>query len=250
MQFDYIIVGAGSAGCLLANRLSKSGIKTVCLLEAGPSDWSPFIKIPAGFMKTVSNKKLNWLYATEPSWGTHGRRIPTPRGKVIGGSSSINGLIFSRGQKMDFNDWAQLGNNGWGYDDLLPHFRSLENYITNSKCDQNNGLSNNFRGRDGEMVVTDLGWRDPLCDAFIRAAREIGIPYNCDYNENVQEGVSYVQRTSTGKLRMSSSRAYLKPILKRRNLFILKNALVTKILFENKAAVGVAYKIGGSSNRL
>ena len=129
MEFNYVIVGAGSAGCLLANRLSSKPENKVCLIEAGPSDRSPLIHIPAGFMRTIASKKLNWLYQTEPSEGTNWRSIPTPRGKVLGGSSSINGLIFNRGQKMDFDNWAQRGNFGWSYNDLLPHFKNLEKYI-------------------------------------------------------------------------------------------------------------------------
>lgn len=129
MEFDFIIIGAGSAGCLLANRLSANSNNKVSLIEAGPSDWSPFIHIPAGFMKTIANKRLNWLYETQPSFGTNGRSIPTPRGKVLGGSSSINGLIFNRGQKTDFDNWAQRGNLVWSYSDLLPHFKNVEKYI-------------------------------------------------------------------------------------------------------------------------
>ena len=248
MNFDYVIIGAGSAGCLLANRLSESGKHQVCLVEAGPSDWSPFIHIPAGFLKTVTNKKVNWLYDTEPSWGTNGRAIPTPRGKVIGGSSSINGLIFSRGQKLDFDTWAQLGNIGWGYADLLPHFRNLETYIPGRNTLLESDSTNLFRGTNGEMLVTDLMWRDPLCDAFIKAAQSMGMPLNNDYNGENQEGVSYVQRTSTNRRRMSSAQAYLKPARKRKNLHVIKNAFVTSILLENKKAVGVTFKKGGPAN--
>ncbi|MDG2474745.1 MAG: GMC family oxidoreductase N-terminal domain-containing protein [Paracoccaceae bacterium] len=240
MEFDYIIVGAGSAGCLLANRLSANSQTNVCLIEAGPTDWSPFIHIPAGFIKTVTNKKLNWLYDTLPSWGTNGRSIPTPRGKVIGGSSSINGLIFNRGQKMDFDNWAQRGNNGWSYDDLLPHFKSLEKYVP---CGTNNKSNDrSLRGNDGEMIVSDLGWRHPLCDAFIKAAVEMGMPINDDYNGENEEGVSYVQRTVSGMRRMSSAKAYLKSAKKRKNLHIITNAHVTNLQFENQRVVGVEYK--------
>ncbi len=242
MEFNYIIVGAGSAGCLLANRLSSKPENKVCLIEAGPTDNSPFIHIPAGFMKTILNKKLNWLYQTEPSEGTNWRSIPTPRGKVLGGSSSINGLIFNRGQKMDFDNWAQRGNTGWSYDDLLPHFKSLENYIPTNSQSLRSSLSLNLRGSKGEMTVTDLNWRDPLCEAFINAAVSMGMPRNHDYNGLNQEGVSYVQRTSTGMLRMSSSRAYLKPIKNRPNLQIITNAHVTALKFENQRVVGIIYK--------
>ena len=240
-QYDYVIVGAGTAGCVLANRLTACGKYTVCLLEAGPSDWNPMIHIPAGFMKTIANPSVNWLYQSEPCPGTNGRTIPMPRGKVIGGSSSINGLIFSRGQKMDFDVWAQKGNRGWSYDDVLPYFCRYESH-------ENSG-DNNFRGQSGEMTITDLKWRDPLCEAFIRGAESIGIPRNPDYNGAYQEGTSYVQRTSTGKLRMSAARAFLKPARKRRNLRVITNAHATKILLDGKRATGVAYKRGGFSGR-
>ena len=240
-QYDYVIVGAGTAGCVLANRLTACGKYTVCLLEAGPSDWNPMIHIPAGFMKTIGNPSVNWLYQSEPCPGTNGRTIPMPRGKVIGGSSSINGLIFSRGQKMDFDVWAQKGNRGWSYDDVLPYFCRYESH--------ENSEDNNLRGQSGEMTITDLKWRDPLCEAFIRGAESIGIPRNPDYNGAYQEGTSYVQRTSTGKLRMSAARAFLKPARKRRNLRVITNAHATKILFDGKRAIGVAYKRGGFSGR-
>ena len=240
-RYDYVIVGAGTAGCVLANRLTACGKYTVCLLEAGPPDWNPMIHIPAGFMKTITNPSVNWLYQSEPCPGTNGRTIPMPRGKVIGGSSSINGLIFSRGQKMDFDVWAQKGNRGWSYDDVLPYFCRYESH-------ENSG-DNNFRGQSGEMTITDLKWRDPLCEAFIRGAESIGIPRNPDYNGAYQEGTSYVQRTSTGKLRMSAARAFLKPARKRRNLRVITNAHATKILLDGKRATGVAYKRGGFSGR-
>ena len=236
-QYDYVIVGAGSAGCVLANRLTACGRYSVCLLEAGPPDWNPMIHIPAGFIKTLVNPNVNWMYMSEPSAGTNGRTIPTPRGKVIGGSSSINGLIFNRGQKLDFDVWAQRGNRGWSYDDILPYFRRYETY--------EKGGNETYRGQSGEMRITDLSWRDPLCDAFIEGAESIGIPRNRDYNGEIQEGTSYIQRTSTGKLRMSAARAFLKPAKKRRNLRVITNAHATRILFEGRRATGIAYSKGG-----
>ena len=190
---------------------------------------------------TITNPSVNWMYQSEPCPGTNGRTIPMPRGKVIGGSSSINGLIFSRGQKMDFDVWAQKGNRGWSYDDVLPYFCRYESH--------ENSEDNNLRGQSGEMTITDLKWRDPLCEAFIRGAESIGIPRNPDYNGAYQEGTSYVQRTSTGKLRMSAARAFLKPARKRRNLRVITNAHATKILLDGKRATGVAYKRGGVSGR-
>jgi len=238
-EFDYVIVGAGSAGCVLANRLTACGRYTVCLLEAGPRDWNPMIHIPAGFIKTLVNPSVNWMYQSEPSAGTNGRTIPTPRGKVIGGSSSINGLIFNRGQKLDFDVWAQKGNRGWSYDDVLPYFRRFESY--------EGGGNENYRGQTGEMRITDLSWRDPLCDAFIEGAESLGIPRNPDYNGEIQEGTSYIQRTSTGKLRMSAARAFLKPARGRRNLNIITNAHATRILLDGRKAIGVAYNRGGAN---
>ena len=240
-QFDYVIVGAGTAGCVLANRLTACGKYTVCLLEAGPPDWNPMIHIPAGFMKTIANPSVNWLYQSEPCTGTNGRTIPMPRGKVLGGSSSINGLIFNRGQKMDFDVWAQKGNRGWSYDDVLPYFRRYESHEDSPDA--------SYRGQTGEMTITDLKWRDPLCEAFIKGAESIGIPRNPDYNGAYQEGTSYVQRTSTGKLRMSAARAFLKPARKRQNLRVITNAHATKILLDGKRAIGVAYNRGGANGR-
>ena len=240
-QFDYVIVGAGTAGCVLANRLTACGKYTVCLLEAGPPDWNPMIHIPAGFMKTIANPSVNWLYQSEPCPGTNGRTIPMPRGKVIGGSSSINGLIFNRGQKMDFDVWAQKGNRGWSYDDVLPYFRRYESHEDSPDA--------SYRGQTGEMTITDLKWRDPLCEAFIKGAESIGIPRNPDYNGAYQEGTSYVQRTSTGKLRMSAARAFLKPARKRQNLRVITNAHATKILLDGKRAIGIAYNRGGANGR-
>jgi len=240
-EFDYVIVGAGSAGCVLANRLTACGRYTVCLLEAGPRDWNPMIHIPAGFIKTLVNPSVNWMYQSEPSAGTNGRTIPTPRGKVIGGSSSINGLIFNRGQNLDFDVWAQKGNRGWSYDDVLPYFRRFESY--------EGGGNENYRGQTGEMRITDLSWRDPLCDAFIDGAESLGIPRNPDYNGEIQEGTSYIQRTSTGKLRMSAARAFLKPARGRRNLNIITNAHATRILLDGRKAIGVAYHRGGANGQ-
>ena len=184
--FDYVIVGAGSAGSVLASRLSEDPNVTVCVLEAGPWDWHPFIHIPAGFMYTLVNPRVNWLYTSEASEWTGGRRIAAPRGKTLGGSSSINGHIYNRGQRMDFDGWAQRGNRGWGYADVLPYFRRTERRV--GEADET------FRGRDGNLPITDLDWRDPICDAFIEGAVQMGIPRNRDYNGTMQAGVSYVQR--------------------------------------------------------
>ncbi|MGE0578716.1 MAG: GMC family oxidoreductase [Reyranella sp.] len=235
--FDYVIVGAGSAGSVLAGRLSEDGNATVCVLEAGPRDWHPFIHIPAGFMYTLVNPRVNWLYTSEASEWTGGRRIAAPRGKTLGGSSSINGHIYNRGQRMDFDGWAQRGNHGWGYADVLPYFRRSERRIGEA--------DDIFRGREGNLPITDLDWRDPLCEAFIEGAVEMGIPRNRDYNGTMQAGVSYVQRIIQNGRRMSAARGYLRPAMGRPNLTVRTNAHVSEILLEGKRAVGVRYRRGG-----
>jgi choline dehydrogenase len=239
--FDYVIVGAGSAGSVLANRLSEDGRSTVCVLEAGPRDWHPFIHIPAGFMYTLVNPSVNWLYTSEPSEWTGGRRIAAPRGKTLGGSSSINGHIYNRGQRLDFDGWAQRGNHGWGYADVLPYFRRSENrMVTEAHADDDT-----FRGKEGQLPITDLDWRDPICDAFIEGAVELGIPRNRDYNGTQQAGVSYVQRIIQKGRRVSAARGYLKPAMRRPNLIVRTHAHATSIVFEGKRAVGIRYNNGG-----
>ena len=236
-RYDYVIVGAGSAGCVLANRLSENPSNKVCLLEAGPADWNPLIHIPAGFVKTLKDPSVNWLFETEPSWGTNGRSIAAPRGKTLGGSSSINGLVFNRGQSMDFDTWAQRGNQGWGYADILPYFKRYETRLGNG--------SPVYRGKAGEQVITDLEWRHPLCDAFIQAATDMGIPLNEDYNGVIQEGISYVQRTSKGRLRHSAAKSFLNPIKSRKNLHIITHAHTTSVIIEKGRANGVVFSRGG-----
>ncbi len=234
--FDYVIVGAGSAGCVLANRLSEDGRTSVLVLEAGPGDWHPFIHIPAGFIKTFYNRRVNWLYSMEPSEWTGGRRILAPRGKTLGGSSSINGHIYNRGQRMDFDTWAQIGNRGWGYADVLPYFRRMERRIGEGDP--------TFRGRHGALTVSDLDWRHPLCEAFIAGAVSLGIPRNPDYNGAVQEGVAYAQRTIGNGRRVSAATAFLHPARKRPNLTVRTRAHSTALLLEGRRCVGVAYAAG------
>ena len=236
--FDYVIIGAGSAGCILANRLTADGKHTVCLLEAGPPDWHPYIHIPAGFIKTLNNPSLNWMYQAEPSHWTAGRGIDVPRGKTLGGSSSINGHIYNRGQRMDFNGWSQRGNQGWGYADVLPYFRRCEAKI-------GPGGDDTFRGRDGNLKVTELNYSHPLCEAFMEGAVQLGIPRNPDYNGASQEGISYVQRTAHRRRRVSTARAFLNPAKSRPNLTVRTKAQATQILLEGNRAVGVAYVKGG-----
>jgi choline dehydrogenase len=235
--FDYVIVGAGSAGSVLANRLSEDGKNTICVLEAGPRDWHPFIHIPAGFMYTLVDPRVNWLYTSEASEWTGGRRIAAPRGKTLGGSSSINGHIYNRGQRMDFDGWAQRGNRGWGYADVLPYFRRTERRVGDA--------DETFRGREGNLPITDLEWRDPICDAFIEGAVQMGIPRNRDYNGTMQAGVSYVQRVIQNGRRASAARGYLHPAMSRKNLTVRTHAHATEIVFDGKRAVGVRYRKGG-----
>jgi choline dehydrogenase len=236
-EFDYIIVGAGSAGSILANRLS-AGDATVCVLEAGPPDRNPWIHIPAGFTRTLANPKVNWLFESEPSEGTAGRPVYVPRGKTLGGSSSINGHIYNRGQRMDYDSWAQEGNRGWGYADILPYFKRSERRI--------GGADTDFHGRDGELPVTDIDGPEPICDAFINGAVGIGIPRNDDYNGATQAGVGYFQRVIENGRRVSAARAFLHPVKNRPNLDIRTEAHTQRILFEGKRAVGIRYKKGAS----
>ena len=240
--FDYLVIGAGSAGCVLANRLTADGMATLCVLEAGPRDTNPFIHIPAGFMKTVVDPAINWLYETEPGEGTAGRRIPQPRGKTLGGSGSINGHVYNRGQRRDFDTWSQMGNRGWGYRDVLPYFKRSEGRIGPG--------DDRFRGRDGPFRVTDLDWEHPLIDAFVEGAQSLGIPYNPDYNGATQVGVARVQRSIYRGRRMSPSRAFLRPAMKKRKLTVRTGALVEHIRFEGRRAAGVRYLQGGRSREV
>ncbi|MET0193085.1 MAG: GMC family oxidoreductase N-terminal domain-containing protein, partial [Hyphomicrobiaceae bacterium] len=236
-SFDYVIVGAGSAGSVLANRLSEDAGTSVCVLEAGPADWHPFIHLPAGFIKTFYNTRINWCYSQEPGAWTAGRRIFAPRGKTLGGSSSINGHIYNRGQRQDFDTWAQIGNRGWGYADVLPYFKRLERRVGEGE--------GTYRGRDGALTVTDIDWHDPLCEAFIAGAVSLGIPRNPDYNGATQEGVSYAQRTIHKGRRVSAATAFLRPAMQRPNLHVRTAAHATAIILDGKCAVGVRYAKGG-----
>ncbi|WP_315796683.1 GMC family oxidoreductase [Bradyrhizobium sp. SZCCHNRI3043] len=235
--FDYVIVGAGSAGCVLASRLSEDPQVTVCVLEAGPRDWHPYIHLPAGFIKTFYMKSINWGYQQEPGPYTAGRSIYAPRGKTLGGSSSINGHVYNRGQRQDFDTWAQMGNRGWSYSDVLPHFKRMEKRIGAGE-DQ-------YRGRDGKLIVTTMEWKDTLCEAFMDSAVSLGIPRNPDYNGAIQEGVSYVQRTIQNGRRVSSATAFLRPASKRPNVEVRTHAHATGVVLEGKRAVGVRYHRGG-----
>jgi choline dehydrogenase-like flavoprotein len=239
MRADYVIIGAGSAGCVLANRLSEDPKVRVLLIEAGGRDWSPYIHIPAGFMKLLDHPTLTWGYHAEPDPGTAGRAILYPRGRVLGGSSSINGLIYVRGQPEDFDHWAQLGNRGWGWDDLLPYFKKAENW---------EGDEDEVHGKGGPLFTSKMD-RSPLCAAVIEAGKEIGLEYREDVNDlpfGAGDGIAWCQQTRGGRRRASTARTYLRPALKRPNLQLVTKALVRRILFDGTRAIGVEYARGGA----
>jgi choline dehydrogenase len=234
--FDFIIVGAGSAGCVLANRLTASGQHRVLLLEAGPRDTDPWIHIPLGYGKLFNKPKVNWLYQTEPQPGLNNRVITQPRGKVLGGSSSINGLIYIRGQKEDFDHWRQLGNEGWSFSDVLPYFRRAEDQVRGA---------DELHGAGGPLSVSDATEPHELCEAFISAAEQSGVPRNDDFNGATQEGAGYFQTTSRRGRRCSAAVGYLRPILQRPNLVVVTEALSTRILWRDGNAAGVEFLHAG-----
>ena len=226
-EFDYIVVGAGSAGCVLAARLTEGGKHSVLLLEAGGRDSSFWIHIPVGYGKTITDPSVNWKFETEPNPALNGRRIYWPRGKVLGGSSSINGLIYIRGQAEDYDHWRQLGNVGWSHEDVLPYFRKAE--------DQENG-ADRYHGVGGPLSVTNLRERNPLCDAFIGSAGAQGIARNDDFNGATQEGAGYFQATVRNGRRASAATAYLRPAMRRSNLSVVTGAHAERILFDGRRA--------------
>ena len=237
-EFDYIVAGAGSAGCALANRLSADAGNRVLLLEAGGRDTYPWIHIPVGYFKTMLNPKTDWCYQTEPDPGLNGRSIPWPRGKVLGGSSSINGLVYIRGQSHDYDQWRQLGNAGWAWDDVLPYFMRAED---------NERGANATHGEGGPLGVSDVGFSRGFSDAFIDAAEEIGIPRTNDFNSGDQEGAGYFQLTTKNGRRCSAAVGYLKPIKDRANLTIATGAQVRRVLFDGKRAIGIEYDANGQT---
>ena len=235
-EYDYIIVGAGSAGCVLANRLSEDPGKKVLLLEAGGKDDSFWINIPVGFSKLLNNPKYNWNFATQPETNVKGRSIPIPRGKTLGGSSSINGMLYVRGNPLDYDTWSQFGNRGWSYESVLPYFRKSENFEPGG---------DDSRGQGGPLNVTNMYENDELPDAFIDAAVKEGWPRNADYNNGNQEGFGYFQVTQKDGRRWSTARAFLDPARNRPNLRIETNAQTTHVILEGTRAVGVAYVQNG-----
>ncbi|CAB3679568.1 MULTISPECIES: GMC family oxidoreductase [Achromobacter] len=238
---DYIVVGAGSAGCVLANRLSANGQHSVCLLEAGPPDRSPWIHIPIGYGKTMFHKVLNWGYYTEPDPNMLDRRIYWPRGRTLGGSSAINGLIYIRGQRQDYDAWVAAGNPGWSWEECLPYFRKLENN------DLGPGAT---RGTEGPLNATSIKTPHPLVEGLIGAARALGLPHVTDFNNGDQEGVGYYQLTTRNGRRCSTAVAYLRPARGRANLRVETGAHTMAVLFEGSRACGVRYRQDGQVRTL
>jgi len=239
-KYDYIIVGAGSAGCVLANRLTESGQHKVLLLEAGGRDTNRWIHIPIGFGKVMFDREVNWMFETEPESRMHGRNIKVPRGRVLGGSSSINGLIYIRGQHEDFDDWRALGNPGWGFEDCLPYFKKSE--------DQARG-ANEWHGTGGPLSVSDVKDRHPLADAFIAAGAAVGIRGTDDFNGTSQEGLGYFQGTTRKGMRCSAAVAYLHPAMQRPNLEVATHALASRILTQGTRATGVEFTVNGEARQ-
>jgi choline dehydrogenase len=236
LQYDYIVVGAGSAGAAVAHRLSADSRNAVLLLEAGAAS-HPWSRIPIGYARLLTNPAANWLYSAEPEPSTHGRRLPVPRGKLLGGSSAINGQAFVRGQSHDFDTWAQMGNPGWSYDDVLPFFKRMERYEADG--------DDRFRGREGPLRVTNPQPLDPLFRLLIQAANEVGIPAAADYNGASQDGIAMSQATIAGGRRMSTAACYLEPIRGRSNLRIETNALTEQVVLDGTRCVGVRYAVRG-----
>ncbi len=238
--YDYVVVGAGSAGCVVASRLSEDPGIRVLLVEAGPADRNPWIHVPGGLFKLIHNPGVDWCYQTEPEPGLDGRRMRWPRGRVLGGSSSINGMVYIRGQREDFDHWASLGNAGWAYDDVLPYFRRSE--------DQQRG-ADDYHGVAGPLAVSDPRFRLPIVDAFVRAAVEAGYPRQDDFNGERQEGAGHFQLNVRDGRRCSAARAFLSPARGRPNLDVATTALVHRISFDRRRATGIEYLKGDVLHR-
>jgi len=235
-DWDYVIVGAGSAGCVLANRLSADGRHTVLLLEAGPPDTYPWIRVPIGYAKTMFNPRVNWCFKTEPEPQMNGRQVYWPSGKTLGGSSAINGLIYIRGHRADYDGWAAQGNRGWSYADVLPYFRKLEHNVRGES---------EWHGVGGPLWASDIGAKHELVEALIAAGAELGIPANPDFNGATQEGVGYYQLTTRKGFRCSTASAYLRPAKSRGNLRVETEAQAMRVAFDGARATGVVYRQAG-----
>src|SRR4051812_34156255 len=241
MQADYVVVGAGSAGCVAASRLSETGA-SVILLEAGPTDWYPMIHIPAGMRSLLRNPLVNWNYTTEPETGSGERRLDWPRGRTLGGTSSINGMLYVRGAPADFDGWAQMGCRGWSFDDVLPYFRKSEHYVQ--------GGDTEYRGKDGPLRVEDYRTILPLTHRFVEAAQQAGFAFSSDLNGRMQEGVGYSQMTRKGRFRGSTAQTFLAAAKRRSNLRIETAAMAARLLLEGKRCVGVAFRQGGQDREI
>src|SRR5437763_3668823 len=240
LKADYVIVGAGSAGCVLADRLSEDGARVV-LLEAGPSDWHPMIHIPAGALQLRANPLVNWNYYTETEESVADRSLHWPRGRVLGGTSSINGMLYVRGNPADYDGWAQMGCRGWSYEAVLPYFKKSEHYVSGES---------EYRGKAGPLLVEDYRTILPLTHRFVEAAREAGSPLTRDYNGAQQEGVGYSQMTRRGRLRGSTARTFLAEARRRQNLRVETKAVATRLLFDGRRCTGVAFRQNGSDRRV
>lgn len=236
-SFDYVIVGAGPAGSVLANRLSEDADVTVCVLEAGVLDTHRLIRIPAGFVKLLNDPALLWPFKSDPGAGLSGREVRLPQGKVVGGSSSLNGLVYARGQADDFDDWASWGNAGWSYRDVLPYFMRSERRLGDG--------DDRYRGRAGELPITNSDWHNALCESFLAGASEYGIPRNPDYNGARQEGAGYFQRNIHRGRRVTCADAFLHPAIRRGGVTLRAEAQAVGLMLEENRVVGVRYRQGG-----
>lgn len=235
-SFDYVVVGSGAAGCVLADRLTEQGENRVCVLEAGTADTHPLIRVPVGFVKTLYHPAFTWPFVAEPNAGLGGRKIVLPQGRLVGGSTSVNGLVYSRGQAADFDDWASRGNTGWAYRNVLPYFKRSERRLGPG--------DNDYRGRAGTLPVSSPDWPSELCEAFITGSAELEVPRNDDYNGAVQEGAGYFQRIIERGRRVSAADAFLHPAIKRGGVDVRVGAEAVAILFEGQRATGIRYRQG------